>query len=125
MNVDEWKAKNPGKDGGGLTDRDGTLYMQRGEIDIMVVERQSSGKAKVIAREEIKTGVGDTHARALGQLDDQSGLLRDGAAVLRTSIVSARGPSRERVGNRARNHRKGIHRKLGVDLPGRLACADG
>ena len=29
--------------------------MQRGEIDMMVVERQIGGKAKVIAREEIKT----------------------------------------------------------------------
>ena len=54
--------------------------MQRGEIDMMVVERQIGGKAKVIAREEIKTGVGDTHARALRQLDDQSGLLRDAAS---------------------------------------------
>jgi hypothetical protein len=54
--------------------------MQRGEIDIMVVERLPSGKAKVIAREEIKTGGGDTHAKALTQLDDQTGLLRDGAA---------------------------------------------
>jgi hypothetical protein len=54
--------------------------MQRGEIDIMVVERLPNGKAKVIAREEIKTGVGDTHARARTQLDDQTGLLRDGAA---------------------------------------------
>ena len=33
----------------------GERYMQRGEIDMMVVERQIGGKAKVIAREEIKT----------------------------------------------------------------------
>jgi hypothetical protein len=54
--------------------------MQRGEIDMMVVERQSSGKAKVIAREEIKTGAHDTNADARAQLDEQTGLLHDGAA---------------------------------------------
>jgi hypothetical protein len=54
--------------------------MQRGEIDVMVVERQVSGKAKVIAREEIKTGSRDTDAEARGQLDAQSSLLRAGAA---------------------------------------------
>lgn len=47
---------------------------------MMVVERQASGKAKVIAREEIKTGVRDTNADARGQLDDQAGLLREAAA---------------------------------------------
>jgi hypothetical protein len=80
VNRDEWHAKNPGKKGDGLTDRDDGLYVQRGEIDIMVIERQTSGKAKVVAREEIKTGVHDTNARARGQLDVQTGLLRDGAS---------------------------------------------
>lgn len=56
------------------------LYMQRGEIDIMVVERQTNGKAKVIAHEEIKTGGRDTNASARKQLEDQSGLLHDAAA---------------------------------------------
>lgn len=79
-NVDEWKAKNPGKPTDGLTDRADGLYIQRGEIDMMVVERQTSGKAKVIAREEIKTGVRDTNASARAQLHNQTGLLRDGAA---------------------------------------------
>jgi hypothetical protein len=79
-NVDEWKAKNPGKPIDGLTDRTDGLYLQRGEIDMMVVERQASGKAKMIAREEIKTGAHDTNADARGQLDDQTSLFRNGAA---------------------------------------------
>jgi hypothetical protein len=83
-NVDEWAAKNPGKKRDGLTNRDDGLYLQRGEIDIMIVERQPSGKAKVIAREEVKTGGRDTNAAARGQLDDQTGFLRDAAAGNRT-----------------------------------------
>ena len=78
--VDEWKTKHPGKPTDGLTRRQGVLYIQRGEIDMMVVERQASGKAKVIAREEIKTGTRDTNAAARGQLDAQTGLLRNAAA---------------------------------------------
>jgi hypothetical protein len=79
-NIDEWSAKNPDKKRNGLTDRAGELYMQRGEIDIMVIERQATGKAKVIAREEVKTGMRDSNADARGQLDDQTELLRDAAA---------------------------------------------
>jgi hypothetical protein len=79
-NVDEWKAKNPGKEGDGLVERADGLYMQRGEVDMMVVEQQTDGKAKVIAREEIKTGGRDTNASARAQLDNQTSLLRDGAA---------------------------------------------
>jgi hypothetical protein len=79
-NTTEWEAKNPGKKSDGLTDRADGLYIQRGEIDMMVIEPQQSGKAKVIAREEVKTGIRDTNADARGQLDDQSHLLSDGAA---------------------------------------------
>lgn len=46
----------------------------------MVIEHQTSGKAKVVAREEIKTGAHDTNARARAQLDAQTSLLRDGAS---------------------------------------------
>jgi hypothetical protein len=79
-NTDEWIAKNPGKNPGGLTQRADGLYIQRGEIDMMVVDRQSSGQAKVIAREEIKTGGRDTDADARRQLHDQTSLLRDAVA---------------------------------------------
>jgi hypothetical protein len=82
--VDEWKANNPGQPPDGLTRREGQLYMQRGEIDMMVVERQPSGKAKVVAREEVKTGGRDTNADARGQLDDQSSLLREAAVGNKT-----------------------------------------
>jgi hypothetical protein len=58
--------------------------MQRGEFDVMVIERQASGKAKVIAREEVKTGIRDTNADARGQLEDQTGILRDAAAGKKT-----------------------------------------
>jgi hypothetical protein len=54
--------------------------LQRGEIDMMVVEQQTDGKARVIAREEIKTGGRDTNASARAQLDNQTSLLNDGAA---------------------------------------------
>lgn len=78
--MEEWRAKNPGKRADGLTERNDGLYVQRGEIDSMVIERQTIGKAKVVAREEIKTGAHDTNARARAQLDVQTDLLRDGAS---------------------------------------------
>jgi hypothetical protein len=55
----------------------------------MMVERQPSGNAKVITREEIKTGVLDTNAKARAQLDDQTSLLREAATskkVLRLEV---------------------------------------
>lgn len=64
--MEKWRARNPGKRTDGLTERNDGLYMQRGEIDSMLIERQTSGKAKVVAREEIKTGIQDTNARARG-----------------------------------------------------------
>jgi hypothetical protein len=65
--------------------------MQRGEIDMMVVERRPGGKARIIAREEIKTGAHDTNADARAQLDDQTGLLRDGAAGKKAIRIEAGG----------------------------------
>jgi len=44
-----------------------------------VIERRPMGKAKVVAREEIKTGILDTHAKARAQLDSQTTLLDEGA----------------------------------------------
>ena len=78
--IDEWKGNNPGKEPRGLTGREDGLYAQRGELDMMIIERQTSGKAKVIAREEIKTGSHDNNADARGQIEEQSGLLADAAA---------------------------------------------
>ena len=78
-NVNEWKAKNPGKTTEGFIERSDGLYLQRGEIDMLVIERSPGGKAKVIAREEIKTGGRDSNASARAQLDGQTGLLLAGA----------------------------------------------
>lgn len=78
--VDDWKANNPGRPTDGLIRREARLYMQRGEIDMMVIERQQGGKARVIAREEIKTGGRDTNADARGQLDDQTRLFGEAAS---------------------------------------------
>ena len=89
--VDEWKANNPGKSPDGLIRREGQLYMQRGEIDVMVIEPQQSGRAKVIAREEVKTGGRDTNADARGQLDEQTGLLRDAATGKKTIRIEISG----------------------------------
>jgi hypothetical protein len=78
--LDEWKAKNPNRSPSGLTERDDGLYIQRGEIDMMIVEPQPGGKARVAAREEVKTGARDTSADARKQIVEQTGLLRDAAA---------------------------------------------
>jgi hypothetical protein len=65
---EQWNANHPGKEPSGIVERDDGLYKQRGEIDMIVVQRQVLGKAKIIAREEIKTGVLDTNADARAQL---------------------------------------------------------
>lgn len=57
----------------------------------MVIEPQPSGKAKVIAREEVKTGGRDTNADARGQLDVQAGLLRDAGAGTKTIRLEVSG----------------------------------
>lgn len=88
--IAEWEARNPGGTRDGLTERADGLYIQRGEIDVMVIERQPGGKAKVTAREEVKTGARDTNADARGQLDDQTRLLRDAAAGKRIVRLEAR-----------------------------------
>ncbi|HET9624292.1 MAG TPA: hypothetical protein VFP84_23125 [Kofleriaceae bacterium] len=78
--VEAWITDHPNQLREGLVRRDGQPYMQRGEIDMMVIERQPSGRAKIIAREEIKTGLRDSNASARGQLNAQSELLREAAA---------------------------------------------
>ena len=87
----EWRAKNPGKPTDGFTHRPDGLYVQRGEIDMMVVEPQPTGKAKVIVREEIKTGSRDTNSDAQAQLSDQTTLLSDGAAGKKAVRLEAGG----------------------------------
>jgi hypothetical protein len=76
----ESHIEDPGPDSAGLTIRDGKPYMQRGEIDMMIVERQPSGRAKIVSREEIKTGARDTNADARRQLNEQTKLFRDAAS---------------------------------------------
>jgi hypothetical protein len=82
--IEEWKANNPTKQPNGLIRRGDQVYVQRGEIDMMLVERQPNGKAKIVAREEIKTGVHDANADARSQLDAQTSLLGDAAAGKKT-----------------------------------------
>jgi polyhydroxyalkanoate synthesis regulator phasin len=85
-----WKAKHPGQKIDGLTERDDGLYMQRGEVDMMVVERGSGGaRGKILSRQEIKTGVVDTDAKAKSQLKTQTDLFKDaagGAKKLRLEV---------------------------------------
>ena len=52
----------------------------RVRAEVRIEKDRAAIAAKVIAREEIKTGGRDTNADARGQLDDQTGLLRDAAA---------------------------------------------
>ncbi len=81
VTFEEWKTKHPGQRIDGLTRRDDGLYMQRGELDMMVIERDPAGtKGKIVLREEIKTGVGDTSADAKSQLKNQSDLFKEGAS---------------------------------------------
>jgi hypothetical protein len=84
VSVEEWKSNHPGQLADGLVRREGELYMQRGEMDLTLLERPQTGKAKVIAREEVKTGVRDTNADARRQLQDQSALLHDAAIGKKT-----------------------------------------
>jgi hypothetical protein len=64
----------------GLTFRDDGLYMQRGELDIMVIEKPGdSRKSKILAREEIKTGGRDDPGDAVSQLTEQNELFARGA----------------------------------------------
>jgi len=81
--IAEWKTNHPEQKADGLTRRDDGLYVQRGELDMMMVERVPGAKGKIVAREEIKTGVGDTDADAKSQLKDQSDLFKDGASGTR------------------------------------------
>jgi hypothetical protein len=79
-NLAEYRAKHPNAKVDGLTDRPDGLYMQRGELDQMVIERPAEGgKAKIVYREEIKTGTKDTAADAGAQLTEQSKLFENGA----------------------------------------------
>lgn len=83
--IEEWRNNHPKPDGSppsirGLVTRDGALYLQRGEMDIMIIERSAAGgKAKIVEREEIKTGIDDTPADAAAQLKEQDALLSAGA----------------------------------------------
>ena len=69
--IGEWRANHRNPDGSlpvnpGLRGFSDGLYLERGEIDVMVVARPEAGtKARILHREEIKTGTGDTHARAI------------------------------------------------------------
>ncbi len=79
--IADWKTKHPGQKTDGLIEREQGLYMQRGELDIMVVERDPGGaRGKIRSREEIKTGVVDTDAKAKSQLTAQSDLFKDAAS---------------------------------------------
>lgn len=84
-NLDEWGANHRGDKKDGLTERNDGLYVQRGEIDIMIIERQSEGKATIVSREEVKTGTLDSHSDARDQITAQTKLLHE-AATSRTTI---------------------------------------
>ncbi|MEZ4400198.1 MAG: DUF4157 domain-containing protein [Kofleriaceae bacterium] len=83
---DEWRNNRRLPDGSlphgrGLVDIDGVLYLQRGELDLLIIERPTAGgKAKIVKREEIKTGHRDNHADAKSQLMAQAELLSAGAS---------------------------------------------
>jgi len=83
--AEEWRANHPNPDGSrptnaGLREFGDGLYLERGEMDILIIERPVTGKARILEREEIKTGIRDTHARADAQLKTQSELLHAAAS---------------------------------------------
>lgn len=71
---------DPHKAGAGLAPRPDGLYMQRGEIDLMIIVPKPGAKAEIIYREEIKTGTRDTGADAQDQLDNATRLLAAGGS---------------------------------------------
>ncbi|MBK9034963.1 MAG: hypothetical protein IPL61_27485 [Myxococcales bacterium] len=83
--IEEWRANHRNPDGSlpsnpGLRKFGDGLYLERGEMDLVILERPATGaKAKILKREEVKTGTGDTHAKADAQLKAQSELLGVGA----------------------------------------------
>lgn len=79
QSVNEWLTNNPGRAPDGLTLRVDGLYMQRGEIDVLVVVRESGGKWRIVSREEIKTGNRDTNADAARQVEQTGSLLAQDA----------------------------------------------
>jgi hypothetical protein len=89
--LEQWRHANPGQDARGLTDRADGLFMQRGEIDLMILERQAGKKAKIIEREEIKTGIRDKNADARSQLLEQASILSEAAAGRRQLRIEVEG----------------------------------
>lgn len=79
--IAEWRKNHPDHDGGGLKLFDDGLYLQRQEMDIVIIKRApGGGRAKIVEHEEVKTGLRDTHADAFAQLTAQRKWLSAGAS---------------------------------------------
>jgi len=68
-----------------LREGEGKVYTSEGEIDVLVVSREKSGKLKPAVFEQVKTGVADRPADAAQQNTDSVanlGKIRDGEAGL-------------------------------------------
>ncbi|ATB29759.1 hypothetical protein [Melittangium boletus] len=76
----DFAAKNDGKVFEGAFPKYGKVYIKVGEIDLLLVEEQPSGKARIRYREEVKSGAGDTPGKAQKQLDEVGRLFEKAAA---------------------------------------------
>ncbi|HEX5751702.1 MAG TPA: hypothetical protein VFZ09_36115 [Archangium sp.] len=76
----DFAAKNDGKAFEGAFLKDGKVYIKVGEIDLLLVEEQPFGKARIRYREEVKSGAGDTPGKAQKQLDEVGRLFEKAAA---------------------------------------------
>lgn len=88
--IEDWRANHPGHDGI-VRERDGHVQLLSTDIDILVIERQPSGKARVVHREEVKSGARDTQSEAKGQLDKGAERLNQGGSGAAKIILERNG----------------------------------
>ena len=90
--IQDWKRNHPDDTGDGLTFRPDPsggpdqLYWDHGEIDLMAIVRTPGGKARIVHREEVKTGTLDKPSRAQQQLGDVSAILASGSGRARLEL---------------------------------------
>ena len=63
----EWRAANPDADDPGLYESGGRIWLQKTDIDVMVVQKTPDGKYKTVEIQEVKSGKNDSPVKARGQ----------------------------------------------------------
>jgi hypothetical protein len=86
----EWKAKHQGHKGV-IRERDGHVQLLSTEIDLLVIERQPSGKARIVHREEVKAGASDSPTDADHQVKKGGQRLEEGGSGAAKIILEHNG----------------------------------